>query len=72
MPDGPIYAGDSVYADTNEFGQIELWLDNGYGRKSEIFLEQPTFEALIALAKARWGGEWWTQLKAKEDNDEQV
>ncbi len=70
MPDGPIYVGDSLYANTNEFGQIELWLDNGTGRerKSEIFLEQPVFEALIALAKARWGSEWWTQLKAKEDN----
>jgi hypothetical protein len=68
LPRAPkaVYLGDSVYVETNELGQIEMWLADGYGRKSTIVLEQPTFEALINLVKARWGDEWWEAFSNNE------
>lgn len=43
------YLGDSVYAG-GDCGGVTIWLDNGVGRNSEIYLEPETLAALVKFA----------------------
>lgn len=44
------YIGDSVYAELNQYQQIELTTDNnGYGPTNTIFLELEVMRALVAF-----------------------
>lgn len=41
------YIGDSVYIEINEYGQIVLTTENGYGASNTIYLEPEVFSALV-------------------------
>lgn len=41
------YLGDSVYVEINEFNQIVLTTENGYGPTNTIILEPEVFRALV-------------------------
>lgn len=45
------YLGDSVYAELNEFGQIKLTTENGYGPSNTIYLEPEVYLALTEWAE---------------------
>jgi hypothetical protein len=44
-----VYLGDSVYA-TSDYGRIKLYLDNGNGPHTTIYLEQEVYDALVKFA----------------------
>jgi len=48
--DNKQYLGDSVYADYDGY-QIRLYLDNGLGVDTEIFMEPDVMHSFIAYAK---------------------
>ena len=41
------YLGDSVYADVNEYFDLLLYTNNGFGPENVIVLEKPVIEALL-------------------------
>jgi hypothetical protein len=43
----PTYIGDSVYIRETKEGDLVIYLDNGYGEESLIFLDDSTAEALV-------------------------
>ncbi len=48
MPSNKIYLGDSVYAALEpETGMVRLFTDNGFGERSQIYLEPEVMRALI-------------------------
>jgi len=45
------YLGDSVYAEIDPYGQIELTVDNGMGPTERIVLDDATYEALTRFVQ---------------------
>lgn len=45
------YLGDSVYVKQDECGGFLLYLDNGYGPHTEIYLEPEVYEALTIFVE---------------------
>lgn len=49
------YLGDSVYAATTEFGELQLTTDNGFGASNTIILDHAVVRALLGyLQRTGW------------------